>query len=38
MPQPIPETQFARAGDVNLAYQVFGEGENYLLVMPVCAR
>lgn len=30
----IPETQFARSGEVNIAYQVFGEGPVDVVYMP----
>jgi class 3 adenylate cyclase len=29
-----PETRYARSGDVNIAYQVFGEGERHLVLVP----
>ena len=29
-----PETKYARSGDVHIAYQVFGEGERDLVVIP----
>jgi hypothetical protein len=28
------ETRYARSGDVNIAYQVFGEGERHLVLVP----
>ncbi len=34
MPLPVPETRYARSGDVNIAYQVFGEGETPLVWIP----
>jgi pimeloyl-ACP methyl ester carboxylesterase len=30
----VPETRYARSGDVHIAYQVFGEGEFDLVVVP----
>jgi class 3 adenylate cyclase/pimeloyl-ACP methyl ester carboxylesterase len=30
----MPETRYARSGDVNIAYQVFGEGETPLVWIP----
>jgi pimeloyl-ACP methyl ester carboxylesterase len=30
----MPETQYARAGDAHIAYQVFGQGETDLVWMP----
>ncbi len=30
----MPETRYARSGDVNIAYQVFGEGEVPLVWVP----
>jgi class 3 adenylate cyclase len=30
----VPETRYARSGDVNIAYQVFGEGETPLVWIP----
>jgi pimeloyl-ACP methyl ester carboxylesterase len=30
----LPETRYARSGDVNVAYQVFGEGPFDLVVVP----
>ncbi|HYQ10584.1 MAG TPA: alpha/beta hydrolase, partial [Gaiellaceae bacterium] len=29
-----PETQYARSGDVNIAYQVVGEGQRDLVYVP----
>jgi len=29
-----PQTQYARSGDLNLAYQVYGEGETDALIVP----
>jgi pimeloyl-ACP methyl ester carboxylesterase len=29
-----PETRYARSGDVNIAYQVFGEGPRHLVLVP----
>jgi class 3 adenylate cyclase len=34
MALPVPETRYARSGDVNIAYQVFGEGETPLVWIP----
>ena len=34
MPLPVPETRYARSGDVNIAYQVFGEGDTPLVWIP----
>jgi pimeloyl-ACP methyl ester carboxylesterase len=31
---PAPRTRYARSGDLNIAYQVFGEGEVDLVVVP----
>jgi pimeloyl-ACP methyl ester carboxylesterase len=31
---PLPRTRYARSGDVNIAYQQFGEGEVDLVVVP----
>jgi len=31
---PIPETQYARSGDVSIAYQVMGEGPIDLIMVP----
>jgi class 3 adenylate cyclase len=31
---PVPETRYARSGDVNIAYQVFGQGETTLVWIP----
>jgi class 3 adenylate cyclase len=33
-PRQRPETRYARSGDVHIAYQVFGEGELDLVVVP----
>jgi class 3 adenylate cyclase len=33
-PSQRPETRYARSGDVHLAYQVFGEGDLDLVVVP----
>ena len=30
----VPETRYARNGDVHIAYQVFGEGELTLVGLP----
>ena len=30
----MPETRYARSGDVHIAYQVFGEGELDLVLVP----
>jgi class 3 adenylate cyclase len=30
----VPETRYARSGDVNIAYQVFGEGDTPLVWIP----
>jgi hypothetical protein len=30
----MPETRYARSGDVNIAYQVFGEGDVPLIWVP----
>ena len=29
-----PETRYARSGDVDIAYQVFGEAERHLVLVP----
>ncbi|MEX0313680.1 MAG: alpha/beta fold hydrolase [Allomuricauda sp.] len=29
-----PQTKYAKSGDVNLAYQVIGKGEEYLILIP----
>jgi class 3 adenylate cyclase/pimeloyl-ACP methyl ester carboxylesterase len=34
MPRPIPETRYALSGDINIAYQVFGDGPVDLIVVP----
>jgi pimeloyl-ACP methyl ester carboxylesterase len=34
MSQSIPDTQFVKSGDAQIAYQVFGEGDEYLLLLP----
>ena len=34
MPSAAPETRYARSGDVNIAYQVVGEGEFDLVYVP----
>jgi class 3 adenylate cyclase len=34
----VPETRYARSGDVNIAYQVFGEGETPLVWIPGFAQ
>ncbi len=34
----IPETQYARSGDVNIAYQVFGDGDVDLVWIPGFAQ
>jgi class 3 adenylate cyclase len=34
----MPETRYARSGDVNIAYQVFGEGEVALVWIPGFAQ
>jgi pimeloyl-ACP methyl ester carboxylesterase len=31
---PVPQTRYARSGDVNIAYQMFGEGETDLVLVP----
>jgi hypothetical protein len=31
---PIPEAQYARSGDVSIAYQVMGEGPIDLIMVP----
>jgi hypothetical protein len=31
---PVPRTRYARSGELNIAYQVFGEGEIDLVVVP----
>ena len=30
----IPEVRYARSGDVSIAYQVFGEGDLNLVLVP----
>ena len=30
----IPQTKYARSGDVNIAYQVFGDSSEYLIFIP----
>jgi len=30
----IPETRYAKSGTLNIAYQTFGEGDGYLVVIP----
>ncbi|MEJ2122618.1 MAG: alpha/beta hydrolase, partial [Alphaproteobacteria bacterium] len=32
----IPETRYAKAGDIHVAYQVFGEGPVNLVYAPGC--
>jgi class 3 adenylate cyclase len=34
----VPETRYARSGDVNIAYQVFGEGDTPLVWIPGFAQ
>ena len=34
MPSGLPETRYAKSGDVNIAYQVVGEGPFDLLWAP----
>src|SRR5918996_1480810 len=34
MPFAVPETRYARSGDVNIAYQVVGEGPFDLVYVP----
>ena len=34
MPLQIPETRYAKSGDVNIAYQVTGEGPIDLILVP----
>jgi pimeloyl-ACP methyl ester carboxylesterase len=34
----VPETRYARSGDVNIAYQVVGDGPVDLLWIPVFAQ
>ncbi len=34
MPRPIPETRYALSGDINIAYQVFGDGPVDLVIVP----
>jgi hypothetical protein len=31
---PIPDTRYAMAGDIAVAYQVFGSGERRVLAVP----
>ena len=31
---PIPETQYARSGDISIAYQVMGDGPIDVIVVP----
>ena len=33
-PLAPPETKYARSGDVHIAYQVFGEGDLDLVLVP----
>jgi class 3 adenylate cyclase len=35
---PVPETRYARSGEVNIAYQVFGEGETPFVWIPGFAQ
>jgi class 3 adenylate cyclase len=35
---PVPETRYARSGDVSIAYQVFGEGKTPLVWIPGFAQ
>jgi hypothetical protein len=32
--QTLPETRYAQSGDVNIAYQVMGEGRIDIIVVP----
>jgi class 3 adenylate cyclase len=34
MPATLPETRYARSGDVHIAYQAFGEGELDVVIVP----
>src|SRR5688572_18896494 len=34
MPLSVPETRYAKSGDVNIAYQVVGEGPFDLVLIP----
>jgi hypothetical protein len=34
MPSQIPETRYARSGDLSIAYQVVGEGPPDILFIP----
>jgi class 3 adenylate cyclase/pimeloyl-ACP methyl ester carboxylesterase len=34
MPKPVPETRYALSGDINIAYQVFGDGPVDLVIVP----
>ncbi|HEV2903141.1 MAG TPA: adenylate/guanylate cyclase domain-containing protein [Gaiellaceae bacterium] len=34
MPLSVPETRYARSGDVSIAYQVFGDGDTPLVWIP----
>ena len=34
MPEDLPETRYAESGEVSIAYQVMGQGERDLIVMP----
>ena len=34
MPSSTPETRYARSGDVNIAYQVVGDGPLDLVLVP----
>ena len=34
MPATLPETKYARSGDVHIAYQAFGEGELDIVIVP----
>ena len=33
-PLPIPETRYARSGDISIAYQVMGDGPIDLIMVP----
>jgi pimeloyl-ACP methyl ester carboxylesterase len=34
MPSPVPETRYAKSGDLNIAYQVVGDGPSDLIWVP----
>ena len=37
-PVDVPETRYARSGDLNIAYQTFGEGPDLVLIPPLVSN